>query len=209
MRFEINEKSSVVMFGMRSPPRNCVFTLGDEEIKITDTYKYLGIEFTRTLRWNKYTKRILEKSRRNMMKSWGMGISGGFMRTKTSELVYKSLVRSILEYGCEVWGGGEFDDFEKVQTDMGRKILRCGPRMNNEVVRGELGWGTLKGRRDEMRLRYWGKITQMKNERIPKIIYRESRKRMEEEEKKGEIKTKTWCKYTRDLLRELWCGETK
>jgi len=34
--------------------------------------------------------------------------------------------------------------------------LRCGPRMNNEVVRGELGWGTLKGRRDEMRLRYWG-----------------------------------------------------
>jgi hypothetical protein len=113
----------------------------------------------------------------------GDGVSGGFMRTRTSELVYKSLVRSILEYGCEVWGD-EFDDFEKVQTEMGRKILRCGPRMNNEVVRGELWW---------MRLRYWGKITQMKNERLPKKIYKESRKRMEEEEKKGEIKTKTWC----------------
>ena len=57
--------------------------------------------------------------------------------------------------------------------------------MNNEVVRGELGWGTLKGRRDEMRLRYWGKITQMKNERIPKIIYRESRKRMERRERRN------------------------
>jgi hypothetical protein len=79
---------------------------------------------------------------------------------------------------------------------MGRKILRCGPRMTNEVVRGELGWGTLK---EEETRWYWGE----KNERIPKKIYKESRKRMEEEETKGEIKTKTWCKYTRDLLREL------
>jgi hypothetical protein len=44
---------------------------------------------------------------------------------------------------------------------MGKRILRCGSRMTEEVVRGELGWERQKARRDEMRLRYWGKITRM------------------------------------------------
>ena len=57
-------------------------------------------------------------------------------------------------------------------------MLRCGPRMNNEVIRGELGWGTLRARRDELRLRYWGKLVNMSENRIPKIVYQESKKRM-------------------------------
>ena len=48
--------------------------------------------------------------------------------------------------------------------------------MNNEVIQGEMGWWTMKARRDELRLRYWRKIVNMTPERIPRIVYEESRK---------------------------------
>ena len=47
---------------------------------------------------------------------------------------------------------------EQIQREMGKLILRCSPKMTNEVVLGELGWWTLKGRRDFLTLNYWGEI---------------------------------------------------
>ena len=58
-----------------------------------------------------------------------------------------------------------------------------------------------------MRLRYWAKLVRMGDERIAKIIYKASRRRLEKEEAQVLPTTKTWCKYTRDLLRELYLGD--
>ena len=50
--------------------------------------------------------------------------------------------------------------------------------MANEVVLGELGWWTMKGRRDFLRLNYWGKIVgAMSHKRLVYQVYRESRSR--------------------------------
>jgi hypothetical protein len=208
-KFELNpKKSEVVVFGMRYPPRNLKLKLGGNTLQTVGMYKYLGIELTRTLNWRPYLKRILEKAKRNMTQACGMGITGGFMGVKIGEIIWTSLGRSIVEYGCEIWGDQPLTDFEKLQTDMGRRILRCGVRMSNDVVRGEMGWETLRARRDEMRLRYWRKIVNMDKDRIVKIIYNESKKRMEKEEQEGKTLTPTWCRYTRNLLKDLGLGET-
>ena len=63
-----------------------------------------------------------------------------------------------------------------------------------------------------MRLRYWGKIVRMGEDRIVKQIYKSSKKRLEreeEEQKRGERETctETWCQYTRKLLRKLHLEE--
>jgi hypothetical protein len=203
-RFELNpKKSQVVVFGTRQPPRRVKWKLGESEIEQVGQYKYLGIELTRTLRWNAYLKRILAKAQRNMTQALAMGVSGGFMRTRLANIIWMSLVRSIIEYGCEIWGDGRFVDLEKLQIAMGKRILRCGSRMTEEVVRGELGWERHVARRDEMRLRYWAKLVRMGDERIAKTIYKSSRRRLEQEEEALLPLTKTWCKYTRDLLTEL------
>lgn len=216
-RFELNpSKSQVVVFGKRQPPRTVKWRLGDNEIQQVSQYKYLGIELTRTLRWNVYVKRILAKAKRNMTQALAMGISGGFMNVRLANIIWMSLVRSLIEYGCEIWGDGEFVELEKLQVAMGKRILRCGSRMTEEVVRGELGWERHKARRDEMRLRYWGKIVRMSDDRIPKIIYKVSRHRLEQEEADAvpfEDMTRTWCTYTRKLLKSLhletqWNTET-
>ena len=113
-------------------------------------YKYLGIELTRTLRWNVYLKRILDKARRNMTQALAMGVGGGFMRTRLENIIWMSLVRSIIEYGCEIWGGGTLVELEKLQIAIGKRNL--------------VGRGTI-ARRDEMRLRFWAKIVRMHTEK--------------------------------------------
>ena len=134
------------------------------------------------------------------------------MSTRLACIVWKSLVRSIIEYGCEIWGDKKFVDLEKLQLAMGKRILRCGSRMSDVVVRGELGWERQKARHDEMRLRYWGKIVNMKEDRTVKIIYRTSRERLEREEaQKANDQsvqvTNTWCTYTKNLMRKLNLAE--
>ena len=117
-RFEINpKKSGVVVFGKRYPPRKLTLRVGEIEIQ----YKYLGIELTRTLRWKPYTDRILEKANRNLQKSWAMGISGGYLGARTAMVIWSSLVRSVVEYGAEIWGEGLLPQFEKLQCRMDEK----------------------------------------------------------------------------------------
>lgn len=211
-RFELNpRKSEVVVFGERFPPRNVIWKLGEHTIKQVPQYKYLGIELTRTLKWNTYLKRILTKAKKNMTQALGMGIRGGYTRIRLANIIWMSLVRSIIEYGCEIWGEKGSPEVEQLQLYMGKKILRCGSRTNEEVVRGELGWERQKARYDELRLRYWGKILRMTEDRLVKIVYKESHQRLEEEERKRErgeetTSTDTWCKYTKELLGELQLG---
>jgi hypothetical protein len=66
-----------------------------------------------------------------------------------------------------------------------------------------LGWWSMRGRRDMLRLRFWGKIVLMGEERTTKRIYRVSRKRhMEGVGEKGRI-VDNWCRYTHKIMEEL------
>ena len=39
----------------------------------------------------------------------------GFMNTRLARIIWMSLVRSVIEYGNEIWGDKEMVDFEKLQ----------------------------------------------------------------------------------------------
>ena len=108
--------------------------------------------------FKQYRDRIVAEARKRMMLVWAMGMRGGELAVKDCIRVWQALVRPVLEYGTIVWGDVKCEEAERVQREMGRMILRCGAKMANEVVLGELGWWTLKGRRDFLTLNYWGKI---------------------------------------------------
>ena len=78
-----------------------------------------------------------------------------------------------------------------------KMILRCSSKMANEVVLGELGWWTLKGRRDFLILNYWGKIVgEMSPHRLVYHVY-----------------THKWCSNVHSLLKsigmeEIWKANT-
>src|SRR6185436_9763415 len=102
---------------------------------------------------------------------WGMGMGEGSLSVKGALNLYYALVRSVLEYGAAVWGRGRWEEGEKVQREMGRRILRCHSKTCNEAVQGELGWWRLSTRRDLLRLKYWINLILMDDGRLPKRMY--------------------------------------
>merc|ERR1712228_189669 len=91
-------------------------------------------------------------------------------------------------------GETEIGKMEKSYKNMGKRILGLKESTTNEAVRGEMGWWSMKARRDMMRLRYWRKILKMGQERLTKKVYEwELRLGVEG----------SWKEYTRELLETL------
>ena len=126
--------------------------LGKKLIKEEARSKYLGIELDKKLSFREFKKRVGEKARKNVSRIWGMGMASGNLSVRASINLYETLVRSILEYGAEIWGDEEWDEGEKIQREIGRRILRCHGKTANEAVLGELGWWSLRTRREFMKL---------------------------------------------------------
>jgi len=85
-----------------------------------------------------------------LSKAIGEGLS-----LKAAENVWWSMVIPVLNYGAEIWGATKFLEAEKLQVEAGRKLLRVSRKMSDAVVRGELGWWTMRAQRDLKRLIYW------------------------------------------------------
>jgi len=113
-----------------------------------------------------------------------------------------------LEYGAAVWTNKEWKEGERVQREMGRRILRCHGKTTNEAVLGELGWWKLQTRRAFLKLKYWIKLSLMDNSRLVRKVYLMSRDAYLNQRKKN------WSYGVHALiikyeLRELWRDENR
>ena len=89
-----------------------------------------------------------------------------------------------------------------MQREMAKMILRCSPKMANEVVLGELGWWTLKGRRDFLILNYWGKVVGGMSPHLVYHVYQTSRSRYDNNHN-NKHSTNKWCHNVHSLLKSI------
>ena len=68
------------------------------------------------------------------------------------------MVRPTLEYAAEIWGGGPWEEADKLQREIGKLILGAPIRTTNEAVMGDLGWWELKARRDKAGLKLYKRL---------------------------------------------------
>lgn len=147
------------------------YKFGNNLIKEVLIYKYLGIELDYRLTLSVYKSRIISKAKSNLGRIWHMGIKGNHLSVKGSLNLYYALVRSQLEYGTELWEWDLFPDAEKIQIDMGKRILGCSSHTTHATILGDLGWGSLLSRRNFRKLIYWYHIMTLDNNRIIKRVY--------------------------------------
>ena len=207
-RFRLNPKkgkSEVMIFGKKPRNKDRKWWLADEEIGETCMYKYLGIELRSGLSFKHYKEKIVTEARKRMMLVWAMGMREGMLGVKDCVRAWQALVRPVLEYGAVVWGDVKWEQAEQVQREMGKIILRCSSKMANEVVLGELGWWTLKGRRDFLTLNYWGKIVGgMAPSRLVYHVYHTSRSRYDaNHNNSSNHSTNRWCYNIHALLKDI------
>ena len=135
------------------------YTLNGHTLEITDTAKYLGINITSDLSWNKHVDTISSKANRTL----------GFLRRnikisspKIKSQAYASLVRPTLEYASPVWNPHtkrNTNKLEMVQRRAARFVLN---RFHNtssvsDMV-NHLEWRSLEHRRLDASLCLFYKI---------------------------------------------------
>ena len=97
---------------------------------------------------------------------------------------------------------------EKLQMEMGRRLLRCSSKTTLLAIQGDLGMWSLRGRRDLKKLVYWGNLMSLEDTRLCKLVYQES-KRVHLQKKRG-----NWASMIKIILKkynliELWRDENK
>jgi ribonuclease HI len=94
------KKSELVLFSRKHSTPNVQVSLNGRLLKVSDHFRYLGVIFDRKLLWNGHVRLIQQKcaKRINFLRSMA-GVSWG-AHPDTMIVLYKGLIRSVLEYGC-------------------------------------------------------------------------------------------------------------
>ena len=151
MKFNVKKCKTLSITRCRNP---VVFTyhLDGSPLEHVDNYKDLGMVVDKTLSWSQHVQTVISKSSRvaGMIKR-----SVGFSAPSSVTLqLYKSLVRSNLEYSTPVWSphyAGDVKALERVQRGMTKYILGY-PDASYEIRCQELNILPLSFRREVMDL---------------------------------------------------------
>jgi hypothetical protein len=169
-RFRHNgDKSAVMAFNadkkLRARVDQEVWKLSGERVKVTDSYRYLGVDVLQHVAdWRAHVERLIKKAEfRSKDLLWICRRDSG-IRPRSAATLWKAMVRPVLEYAAELWSGeipkNLANTAESIQTDFARAVLGLqGQRgVPNVLVRAELGLEKLESRWEKLRLGYWRRI---------------------------------------------------
>jgi hypothetical protein len=181
-QFKVNlDKTNIVVFNQKkNENEQHTFKLDDKELQVVNEYKYLGVNVENGLRWNEMKKRMLSKAKLSMIKSLAMTHYAELLTVESGVNIWQALIRPNLEYGAEVWGDVSWNEAERVQLEVGRKILNVKDKTSDVFVRGELGWWTMQARRHELQIRFLHRLLHMPDDRITKKIFLQSKRMMKQ-----------------------------
>ena len=134
------------------------FSFNGQNIPIVNSHKHLGVTLSNDGKWNTHIDNIVTSAMKhiNVMRK----IKYKICRT-TLEKLYLTYIRPILEYACEVWdncGIVYTNKLENVQLEAARIITGLPIFTKKERIYEEIGWETLKERRNRRKLQIFYNI---------------------------------------------------
>ena len=149
-------KSMTLAFKKQNNPPQLVFN--DVNLDDVTDHKHLGITLSSNLNWSLHIKTILSgvSAMADVLKRLKYQVD-----RKTLETIYFSYIRPKLEYGCHIWANCSDRDallLEKFQLDIARTVSGARIGTSTAAIYDELGWQTLKSRRESLKLKSLSKI---------------------------------------------------
>jgi hypothetical protein len=158
---ELNtKKCSHISFTNRRRPLKTNYTFGNNPIVSVKTCKYLGLTFQSNLSWNSHINTVVSKALSSL---YFIQRNHKFSSSATLELLYKTLVRPIVEYGSSIWDPHHtlmIHNLDRVQRRAARLVCkRFDRRTSVTALLLDLNWDTLTQRRKISRLCNFYKIS--------------------------------------------------
>ena len=192
-RFQFNgSKSAVMVFNATAEQKARCQTghweLFGETVQVKASYVYLGTVVPEDdASWKDHVDSAIAKAQRRSADLLWVCRGDRGIRPRTAVTLWQSLVRPLLEYAAELWGGAITKDQEQraefVQTTFLRGTLGLhhnGSGVSNCVVRAETGCERLRDRWAKLQLGYWRRIFLAPQQRLLRIIvtFRHRERRM-------------------------------
>jgi hypothetical protein len=156
-------KCSVINFSLNSTDTAPSYFLGTTELERVNSAPYLGIIITSDLSWTPHIQNKVKKALQILLKR-----SISLAPKDCKLLAYKSLVRPILEYGCQVWDPYKKADInliESVQRKAVRFVFNVKGRQDSiSSLIVECNLEPLEWRRHQARIKLFYKILTDDNE---------------------------------------------
>ena len=146
-----DETNNMIFFSKLIKPLHPKLTMSNEPIDVV--VHHLGVTLTSNLSWRAHVLKIYQKASKklNMLKQMKFKL-----QRKTLEVLYKSVVRSCLEYADIVWDGccdGDRDLLESLQHEAAARLVTGALKgTHRDSLLKETAWITLKDRRNDHKL---------------------------------------------------------
>ena len=134
-------KTKAMTFTRKSKP-NLTFKLYDSDLENVKDFKFLGVTFDSRLKWDSHIDNIIVRCKKklNLLKMT-MGTAWG-PDTKTAMIFYRALIRSVIDYGSELYGTASSTTLSKlssIQYKSLRLITNTLPTTSLEALQVECG----------------------------------------------------------------------
>ena len=118
--------------------RKCKFTLNGELIEIVDTFKYLGVLFSKNGRFLKAIKENIQKATKGLF-TLRRAFSEKFIPLDCQLDLFAKTLDPILLYGSEVWGYETVNVLDQFQLKITKQLLGVRKSTPAYMVYGEIG----------------------------------------------------------------------
>ena len=232
-RLEFSKDKSKVMTLGKKPDGNKKWRIGQFqipegreqliEIGEVDEYEYLGVKIKTTGKgmFRYQVEKIKQKVNRTkgMIKATALN---SFNRAYTARVLWDRVAIPGMIYGLDVISvsEGDIQGMEKAQNEMGKWILGAPPCTATEAVLGELGWNKITDRIAKAKLKYWGYLQGISEDRWCRKVYNQVAKEKtrwvkdidglaEKYELKGYDEVDDWKVYVGKTVTEGWKEDWK
>ncbi|GFT83791.1 RNA-directed DNA polymerase from mobile element jockey [Trichonephila clavipes] len=123
-KIKINVDKTVAVLFTRARKPIAPPTLYSTPLRWSQTTKYLGITFDKTLTWKPHILYARDKFRIALKKLYPLICRNSNMYLYNKVLLYTAVLRPILSYGCPIWGYAANTNIKILETAQ-NSIIRC------------------------------------------------------------------------------------
>ena len=172
---------------------------GQEKLETVNSYKYLGYTFTTKLSTEIALAEFAGRAKGKVISIFKALYKIGKIDISIFFHLFDSQVKPMILYASEIWGNNAQFTLEKVHMFAARKLLGVSTKTPRQLIYGELNRYPLEIDSKIKTLKYWFKIQEMEDSRIPKQAYIRDEREMH-------INKYSWSKEIKDMLEKNGYG---
>ena len=192
-RLNINiDKTKIMVIGKNySKPK---FYIKEELVEVVNSYKYLGVTFTKTGRYIKTMKENIDKARKAFYAMLRKARENSIPIDCQIEF-FRKTVEPVLLYGSEIWGYENLDSMEKFRLKCLKIILKLKTNTPHYMIYGELGLLPLDVDIKTRMISFWGRLMTGNKRKLAYILYKSLKDETSEEDRFSK-----WINHVKKIL---------